>query len=545
PNELAKSAYHRMINHTPALWGGVYHLLNLTAAWQTSTPMLGKVKKYLAQYIRCYSPNTVLSTYPLYAHLIKSIYPNPANRPFKLGVVVTDSITINRAWTAAGADFFCVADPETALTLKSHNIDPQTVFTTGFPVSSHFAKPQHPISDWQFGQTFRILYILNHGSRKALKTAKKLLELPSTHLTIVTGKNHRLHHKLQPLLQDSHAQKLNLLGWTNTLPDIMSQSHLIITKAGGATLQEAIAAGKPVIINQIVPGQEVGNAQLVTNRHMGAIAQTPKEVAAWCQESLRKRGRLYRKWRLNTEHYHQPNASLEIARLTLQHHPKPPPPPKFTTTLPETLLADFYVTSQTSGGSLPLPAITQLYGQMGFAVACVVHQTPTPPSPETQARFLLEFQTEQKRAWNLYKLLLLPGLEFPTPDHSPDRHLNFLSIALQKPVEFTNCLQTNITTTQNQGGLAIALLPAKQKHAGKDSPPTQSTNTWNAWGFTGPSLPTAWPQNTQLPCIAGSRLRDLPDIRSWKSTIHCDRNPTAILNSIRLNQNLGLTCLPN
>ena len=39
--------------------------------------------------------------------------------------------------------------------------------------------------------------------------------------------------------------------------------HLVISKAGGATVQEAIAARCPMIVNQVIPGQEEGNARLI------------------------------------------------------------------------------------------------------------------------------------------------------------------------------------------------------------------------------------------------------------------------------------------
>jgi UDP-N-acetylglucosamine:LPS N-acetylglucosamine transferase len=43
---------------------------------------------------------------------------------------------------------------------------------------------------------------------------------------------------------------------------MMHENHLLIGKAGGATVQETIAAKCPMIINHVVAGQEEGNARL-------------------------------------------------------------------------------------------------------------------------------------------------------------------------------------------------------------------------------------------------------------------------------------------
>ena len=60
----------------------------------------------------------------------------------------------------------------------------------------------------------------------------------------------------------------------------MLESHLLISKAGGATVQETIAAKCPMIISQIVPGQEEGNARLIEETRSGAVATTAEAIIA-------------------------------------------------------------------------------------------------------------------------------------------------------------------------------------------------------------------------------------------------------------------------
>ena len=61
--------------------------------------------------------------------------------------------------------------------------------------------------------------------------------------------------------------------------ELMLSHHLVIGKAGGATVQEAIAARCPMIVNQVIPGQEEGNAELISRGGLGAVAERNREVA--------------------------------------------------------------------------------------------------------------------------------------------------------------------------------------------------------------------------------------------------------------------------
>jgi hypothetical protein len=61
-------------------------------------------------------------------------------------------------------------------------------------------------------------------------------------------------------------------------PELLMSHHVVVSKAGGATTQEAIAARCPMIVNQVVPGQEEGNCELLLRHGAGALATTPEAV---------------------------------------------------------------------------------------------------------------------------------------------------------------------------------------------------------------------------------------------------------------------------
>src|SRR5207249_3822284 len=81
------------------------------------------------------------------------------------------------------------------------------------------------------------------------------------------------------------SRRTKIVGWTDELPRMLHESHLLIGKAGGATVQETIAAGCPMIINHVVAGQEEGNARLIIETNSGVMALSPAEVVTQCQRA--------------------------------------------------------------------------------------------------------------------------------------------------------------------------------------------------------------------------------------------------------------------
>jgi processive 1,2-diacylglycerol beta-glucosyltransferase len=69
------------------------------------------------------------------------------------------------------------------------------------------------------------------------------------------------------------------------VPTLMREHHLLIGKAGGAMVQEALAAHLPMLVTQILPGQEEGNARLLIQNGCGVHCPTNESVMQ-CLRSL-------------------------------------------------------------------------------------------------------------------------------------------------------------------------------------------------------------------------------------------------------------------
>ncbi len=91
------------------------------------------------------------------------------------------------------------------------------------------------------------------------------------------------------------------------------------SKAGGATTQEAIAARCPMIISQIAPGQEEGNARLIVDNDAGRLALTPEAIADGVREAFADGTQLCcRGVGASLGHLSRPDAARDNARFILE-----------------------------------------------------------------------------------------------------------------------------------------------------------------------------------------------------------------------------------
>ena len=90
--------------------------------------------------------------------------------------------------------------------------------------------------------------------------------------------------------------------------------HIVISKAGGATTQESINALCPMIVSQIVPGQEEGNYELMRRHSSGALAVSPREIVTILERAFAHNAALWRHWRNNLRNLARPDAARTIAK---------------------------------------------------------------------------------------------------------------------------------------------------------------------------------------------------------------------------------------
>lgn len=302
-NRISRRAYIGTINGAPRLWSRVYAWLDRSNVFPRCLWLLGRERRLLAQIIAEEQPAVVCSTYPVYAFLIARLAADGHALPPHFNVV-TDSISINSLWWRAGADGWFVPNEDSAEVMRRAGVETELLHVTGFPVPAFFSEnaarlsPPDLTSPQNAGGVTppRILYIINSGTNHAAETARLLIEESAWEVTIAVGRDDALRRELTRLAA-ARTLPAQILGWTDQIPHLLMTHHVVISKAGGATTQEAIAARCPMIVNQIVPGQEEGNYELLRRAGSGALATTPAAVLTTLREAFANHGALWHKWR--------------------------------------------------------------------------------------------------------------------------------------------------------------------------------------------------------------------------------------------------------
>ena len=569
-NAFFRKAYIAAINKTPRIWGKFYDVIDGTQFVESNMTVLSKMKRALADLLRQLEPDAVVSTYPIYNYVIDQIYAEGETRPFSQVTVVTDSITVNSVWYRCSSDYFILANEDTAAVLRAAGTPEEKIRIFGFPVTYRFAE----MKDERFGSADagpkRVLYLINSGKKEAPSLVRRLARRNDIELTVAVGRDSRLRVEIEAAVKSS-ANPLRIMGWTTKMPELLTSHHLMITKAGGATIQEAIAARTPVIISQVVPGQEEGNARLIVENDCGRLAPDPDAIIETLDDAFRHEHRLLKKWVANISKLSKPDASLQIARFILDLAvPESSPPGKLShlrqkpdqkRSKHSILLCDLHTHTVFSDGRLTVRELVDFYGQRGFDALCITDHicdhtrligrmtnlSGLVLTLDQVDEYFDVIQEEKRRALEKYKMIVLTGLEFNKDGLTRKSSAHLLAIDLKKPIDPGLSITQTIAEIHAQGALAVASHPHEFKtHWGR--------NTLYFWENIDRYAPLldAWEVANRddifnpiglkrLPFLANSDFHKPKHIFSWKTVLFCEKEPEAIKQCIRVNRDVAIT----
>jgi processive 1,2-diacylglycerol beta-glucosyltransferase len=104
-------------------------------------------------------------------------------------------------------------------------------------------------------------------------------------LLVVCGTNDALRRRLAERAARS-AMPLRVFGFVDYMADLMAVSDLVVAKAGGLTVSEALGRSLPLVLYHAIPGQEHMNALYVVRHGAAVMAHTPREAAVAVQRCL-------------------------------------------------------------------------------------------------------------------------------------------------------------------------------------------------------------------------------------------------------------------
>ena len=132
----------------------------------------------------------------------------------------------------------------------------------------------------------------------------------------VVGRERSLEARLGQLARGRES-RVKVLGFVDNVRQLMAAADFLVTKAGGLTLTEALAAELPVICFGSLPGQESRNERFAAMAGVALVAGSGAQLQRVIGAALRDSG-LLRSIRERIRLYRRPHAAEQIVDLILE-----------------------------------------------------------------------------------------------------------------------------------------------------------------------------------------------------------------------------------
>lgn len=260
--ELAPAMY-RGFRFLVTRMGGIYNLYHrMTRDAEGEVLLGGRLERKLDELVEEQGPRLILSTHPVCSGIV-SRYKRGWGRSLPLVTCITD-VTSHREWIHPETDCYLVASQEVREALVGKGVERERIFVSGIPVKDRF----HPTPRRQEGP--RELLIMGGGlglMPRQDSFYQALNDLEGVRTTILTGNNGRLYRRLA-----GKYERIEVVGFTDRVPEYMARAHLMLTKPGGITTFEAIAARLPMLAWEPFLEQERENARFLRRNGLALVA---------------------------------------------------------------------------------------------------------------------------------------------------------------------------------------------------------------------------------------------------------------------------------
>ena len=169
---------------------------------------------------------------------------------------------------------------------------------------------------------------------------------------------------------------------------------------------------------------------------------------------------------------------------------------------------------------------------------------PPPPSAVTRESYdayLDAVQRESERAWLLYDLLVVPGLELTYEEHDPNLAAHAVAVGLREFVDVEPGLDGALARARGAGAALIAAHPYEPDDAGASLRRTcrwavereRSAELVDRFELFNRHELFAWVAEARLPAVANGDFHVPEHLATWKTLLPCRKEEAAIIDYLR------------
>ncbi len=314
----SQSDYDRIVREIPDLYRIGYDASDATVpSYIANRALTILLYETMCDVVTAYRPDVILTTFPIYQEPLLSVF--TINHYYiPIYTVVTDLVTVHNLWFDPGVEACLVPTAQVRELALSYHMRPDQVIITGIPVHPHLASENRDKAAVRqsLGWQPDLLTFLAVGSQRVEGLPEILNVLnhfgKPLQLAVVAGKNEQLYHQLQEM--DWHVP-VHLYNYVTNMPTLMHAADALICKAGGLIVTEGLACGLPMMLTNVIPGQETGNAQFVVDNKAGDMLTSPLQALELTSHWLLEDGKLMKERSRNAFVLGKPEAAFSVANL--------------------------------------------------------------------------------------------------------------------------------------------------------------------------------------------------------------------------------------
>jgi processive 1,2-diacylglycerol beta-glucosyltransferase len=318
-DRVSRAVYGTLLRRAPGVWGLGYGLGDRMASdsrWSFGVTRLGA--RRLVRLLDTLAPDAVVSVHATPAVVLSTLARTGRRIPPHT-TVVTDFVAHSQ-WIAPRVDRYCVAAEEVKHEFVARGIAPDRVVVTGVPVRAEFETPLDPLTARRaLGLAPDLPLVLamagaqgSFGRLADVAGALTRLTMP-VQAVMVAGHDARVAEEIRRV---TAGRAIRTVGFVDDVRPLMAAADVLVSKAGGMTLAEAMAAELPLLTYGSLPGQERRNERFASRAGIALVAHTPAELGRTLERALSE-PKLLDRLREQARRVRRPHASRHIANLVL------------------------------------------------------------------------------------------------------------------------------------------------------------------------------------------------------------------------------------
>ena len=272
----------------------------------------------LRETIHQKQPDVIICTHSSYQDGLAAIF-DLEKTHIPVLTVVTDLATVTRLWFHPVVDL-CLVPTQTVYDLAIEaGLPAEKVKIVGIPVRPELIKGNQDRAAIRRSLEWRedLFTVLAIGSKRVEHLYDALHVLNHSgfplQLIIAAGGDEEFYQRCQDT--EWHVEA-HVYDFVTEMGTFMRAADAVLGKAGGLTVSEALACGLPMILVDVIPGQETGNAEYVVSGDAGVLASDPMEVLEAMCHWLAKDQKRYQQQAHNAHRLGHPRAAFDIAELS-------------------------------------------------------------------------------------------------------------------------------------------------------------------------------------------------------------------------------------